>query len=61
MLTCAMNLKNLIKQLNAMTVSDRRILSKRSKVAYTTINNIAYGYTKNPRIKAILAIEKALK
>lgn len=43
------------------SVKDLATLSKRAGVPFTTLYNIRRGFTKNPRIKTIEAVAKALR
>lgn len=55
-----MDMKKLSIKLKALTIVERRKVAKKTGVAYTTLNNIAYGYTKNPGISAVVALQKVL-
>ena len=56
-----MDLKLLIAQLKALKVAERRLLARRAKVGYTTINNILYKTTGNPGFKTLTKLERAMK
>ena len=61
MLPCLMDFKSIFAELKALTMAERRLLAKRAKVGYTTINNIVYKRTVSPGVKTLARIEKALK
>ena len=56
-----MDIKLIITQLKALTVAERKLLAKRAKVGYTTINNIAYKTTASPGFRTLAKLEKAMR